>query len=56
MLSVTAAIGLGKLIGLSLIKLHDWFCPYKPEPINHSELGSVPALFFDKNFILNLKG
>ena len=55
MISVTAAMGLGKLLGFSLVKLHDWLCPYRPEPISISELPSIPAIFFDKNYIVNLK-
>ena len=55
MISAVGALGLGKLIGFGLVWLHERICPYKPEPVVHTELKSVPAIFFDKEYIKNLR-
>jgi len=55
MISVVGALGLGKLIGLGLVWLHERICPYIPRAKEHTELQSVPAIFFDKEYIKNLR-
>jgi hypothetical protein len=54
-LSIIGAMGLGKLIAFSFIWIHDKMCPYKPEPLFISDLPRIESIFFDKEYIKNLK-
>jgi hypothetical protein len=55
MISVVGARGLGKLIAFGLLRLHGRICRYIPKPVAHTELQGVPSIFFDKEYIKNLK-
>jgi hypothetical protein len=53
-ISVTAAIGLGKLLGLLIVWFRGLF-KSSPEKYQFSELPKVETIFFDREMIRNLK-
>jgi hypothetical protein len=58
-MTATTAIGLGKGLGLFLVwvdtKLREHYNPKSKQAPTPTDLASVSAVFFDKNYIRSLK-
>lgn len=53
--SAVTALGLGKGIGLFFVWINEKLRKHYNPSIKNSELQPVPAIFFDKEFIRNLR-